>query len=117
MQRKTGNTAMSRSLFAMILGAAVTAAPVAAATYSAKPVAPVASKRIVARDISWSCGPAACQGATSESRPLVLCQGLAKKAGQLASFAVDGRALGAAELARCNAAAGAAATARLARAN
>ena len=105
------------NLLAIALGTALAAGPVSAATYSAKPVAPVASKRIVARDISWTCGPAACQGATSESRPLVLCQGLAKKAGLLSSFIVDGRALGAAELARCNDAAVAAPTSQLARAN
>jgi hypothetical protein len=75
-----------------------------AATYAAKPIAPVAAKRIVARDISWTCGPATCVGASGDSRPAVLCQGLAKQAGQLASFTVDGRAFAAAELARCNAA-------------
>ena len=76
-----------------------------AATYAAKPAAPVAAKRILDRDIAWSCGPAACQGATEESRPLVLCQGLAKKAGRIDSFLVDGRAFGVAELAKCNASA------------
>ena len=48
---------------------------------------------------------AACQGATDESRPLVLCQSLAKRAGRLDSFVADGRALSAAELERCNASA------------
>ena len=76
-----------------------------AATYAAKPVAPVAAKRIVARDISWACGPASCVGNTGESRPLVLCQGLAKQAGRLESFAVDGRLLATAELDKCNASA------------
>src|SRR5687768_15570595 len=75
----------------------------AAATYSAKPVVSPAAKRIVARDISWACGPAACLGSSEESRPLVLCQGLAKKAGVLEHFTVNGRALAAAELASCNA--------------
>ena len=77
------------------------ASPAAAANYSAKLSAPV-SQRIIARDISWNCGPAACQGATEESRPFVLCQGLAKKAGRIESFAVDGRALPSAELDKCN---------------
>jgi hypothetical protein len=83
---------------------ALTATAATAANYSAKPVVPV-SERIVARDIIWTCGPDACQGATAESRPIVLCEGLAKKAGRIDSFLVDGRALSAAELDRCNAAA------------
>lgn len=83
---------------------ALAAAPAAASNYSAKPVVP-ASGRFITRDIVWNCGPAACQGATDESRPLVLCQSLAKRAGRLDSFVVDGRALSAAELERCNASA------------
>ena len=78
--------------------------PAAAATYSAKPVVPTTA-RIIARDIVWNCGPAVCQGATEDSRPAVLCQSLAKEAGKIESFAVDGRAFAAAELNRCNAAA------------
>ena len=87
---------------ALGLAAVLLPAAASAATYSAKPVAPVAAKRIVVRDISWACGPAACQGATEYGRPLVLCQGLAKRAGRLESFIVDGRALSIAELDECN---------------
>ena len=82
----------------------VSATPVAAATYSAKPAVPL-SERFIARDITWTCGPAACQGATAESRPAVLCQSLAKRAGRIESFVVDGRAFSAAELDKCNTAA------------
>ncbi len=77
-------------------------AAASAATYSAKPILPVAAKRIVVRDISWACGPAACQGATEYSRPLVLCQGLAKQAGRIESFIVNGLAMASTELDRCN---------------
>jgi hypothetical protein len=82
----------------------LTATAATAANYSAKPTVPL-SERIVARDIIWNCGPAACQGATAESRPVVLCEGLAKRAGRIDSFLIDGRALSASELDRCNAAA------------
>jgi hypothetical protein len=82
----------------------VSASPLAAATYSAKPAVPM-SERFIARDITWTCGPAACQGATAESRPAVLCQSLAKRAGRIESFIVDGRAFGATELDKCNTAA------------
>jgi len=80
------------------------AAPATAANYSAKLASP-ASGRIIARDISWTCGADACQGATLESRPAVLCEGLAKRAGKVDSFLVDGRAFSDAELTRCNASA------------
>jgi hypothetical protein len=85
----------------------------AASNYSANPTVP-ASGKFITRDIVWNCGPAACQGATDESRPLVLCQSLAKRAGRLDSFVVDGRALSDAELERCNASAKAPQTSALA---
>ena len=94
---------MFRTLFALSATALI-AAPAAAATYSAKPATPL-TERFVARDITWACGPDACQGATAESRPVVLCQSLAKRAGRIESFLVDGRAFGADELAKCNSAA------------
>jgi hypothetical protein len=94
---------MPRSLIAIAATAvALAASPTAAATYSAKLIAPF-TQRIIARDITWNCGPAACQGATEESRPVVLCQSLAKRAGRVESFIVDGRAFGSADLDRCNA--------------
>lgn len=83
---------------------AIAAAPATAATYSAKLIVPV-SQRLIASDIVWNCGPAACLGATQESRPVVLCQSLAKRGGPIESFVVDGRAFTAAELDRCNASA------------
>jgi hypothetical protein len=83
---------------------ALAAAPAAASNYTAAPAAP-ANQRFITRDITWNCGPAACRGATEDSRPLVLCQSLAKRAGRIDSFLVDGRAFNAAELQQCNAAA------------
>jgi hypothetical protein len=94
-----------------ILSLATAAA--AASSYSANPAVP-ASGRFITRDIVWNCGPAACQGASDESRPLVLCQSLAKRTGRIASFIADGRALSAADLERCNASAKATPTAALA---
>jgi len=90
------------SAFLIALG--IASAPAAAATYSATLASPAAG-RLVGRDIVWSCGAAACQGATQESRPAVLCQSLAKRAGRVEAFLVDGRAFTASELERCNASA------------
>lgn len=87
-----------------LIGLAVAAAPAVASNYSATLASPTTG-RLIARDISWNCGAAACQGATAESRPLVLCQSLAKRAGHVDRFLVDGRAFTPAELERCNASA------------
>lgn len=94
---------MLRALF-ILSAAGLASAPAFAATYTAKPVVPT-SGRFIARDIVWNCGAATCQGATADSRPAVLCQSLAKHAGRIESFTVDGRAFGSAELDKCNAAA------------
>jgi hypothetical protein len=83
---------------------AVMATPAASASYSAKLAVPT-TQRIIARDISWACGGNACQGATAESRPAVLCQSLARRAGRVDIFLVDGRAFTPAELDKCNASA------------
>jgi len=84
---------------------AMLAAPAAAATYSAKLAAPQQASRIAVSDLLWTCGEQDCVGSTKTSRPLVLCQGLAKKAGRIDAFTVDGRDIAAAELERCNASA------------
>lgn len=104
---------MLRLLLALS-ASAFAAATAAAATYSAKPAAPVPESRIITRNIVWACGPAACLGSTEHSRPLVVCQGLAKKAGRIDSFIVNGRALDQAQLDRCNASARASADPALA---
>ena len=91
-------------LRSLVLLSALVAGPAAAATYSAKPAAPTA-ERLVTRDIVWACSSGACQGRSDESRPAVLCQALAKRAGRIESFVVDGRAFSAAELDKCNTAA------------
>ncbi len=91
-------TAMAFSALAMLATSAT------AGSYSAKP-AVAASGKLITRDIVWNCGPAACQGSTDESRPAVICQSLAKRAGAIDSFLVNGRAFTVAELERCNASA------------
>ncbi len=102
------------ALFAI---AALAASPAVAGTYSAKPIAAPAATKIIGKDISWACVGGACQGSTDASRPLVLCQDLAKRAGRLESFVADGRALSTAELDKCNASAKGGAPKALANAN
>jgi hypothetical protein len=97
--------------------AALAATPAVAGTYSAKPIAAPAATKIIGKDISWVCGPDACQGSTDASRPLVLCQDLAKHAGRLESFIADGRALSPDQLDKCNASAKSGAPKALAKVN
>lgn len=87
---------------AAFIAAALAASPAGAGTYSARPQAPV-TDRFITRSIVWHCAGTLCQGATEASRPLVLCQSLAREAGVLLAFTADGRDFSAAELGRCNA--------------
>ena len=82
--------------------ATLLAAPSVAGTYSAKPAENPAASRIVGKNIAWNCAGGTCRGATELSRPLVLCQDLAKRAGRIDSFVADGQPLSAEQLAKCN---------------
>ena len=87
---------------AFIAATALFAVPAVAGTYTATPASPGTAKKVVARDIAWTYAGGTYTGRTAESRPLVLCQGLAKKVGQLNAFTANGRAFSADELAKCN---------------
>lgn len=87
----------------LIAVAALVATPAAAATYSAKPLAAPTVAKIAGKDIGWSCSGGLCKGSTESSRPLVICQDLARRTGRLESFVADGRALSTADLDKCNA--------------
>ena len=101
-------------LAALFAAAALVASPAFATSYSAKPAAAPSAKRIIGKSISWNCAAGTCLGSTEASRPMVLCQDLAKRAGRLDSFLVDGRALSAGELDKCNGSANAPAPAAVA---
>ena len=103
---------MLRTIF-VFSALALTAGSAAASTYSATP-ATQTTARFVTSDITWNCAGTACQGSTEESRPVVLCQSLAKRTGKIDTFLVDGRPLGDADLAKCNTAAKAQSTKALA---
>jgi len=90
---------------AFIAAATFAVAPALAGTYAARPVTAPEAAKIIGKDISWACSAGTCRGSTEASRPLLLCQDLAKRAGRLESFVADGRDISADELARCNSAA------------
>ncbi|MEP7316196.1 MAG: hypothetical protein ABI667_05830 [Sphingomicrobium sp.] len=90
------------SRFILAIAAASIAVPAVANTYTARP-ASEPSGRIVTRDVMWVSNAGVLTGRTEESRPTIICQGLAKRVGRLDRFDVDGRAFGPADLAKCNA--------------
>ena len=94
---------MIRTTYFLIL-ALLSAAPAGASNYTATLSQP-SGGQFIARDISWTCSASGCRGTTDESRPLVLCESLAKRAGRIESFLVDDRPLPAADLEHCNASA------------
>ena len=102
---------------AFIAAASFLSAPAFAGTYTATPVAAPAAAKIIGKDISWARDGNSYRGSTEASRPLILCQDLAKRAGRLDSFTADGKALPAGQLAKCNSAAKDGATAELAKIN
>jgi hypothetical protein len=102
---------------AFIAAATLVAAPAFASNYSAKPVAAPATAKIIGKDISWSCAGGTCRGSTEASRPIILCEDLAKRAGKIESFVADGKELSADQLAKCNSAAKDAGAPALAKAN
>ena len=102
---------------AIIAAATLFAAPAFAGSYVAKHIEAPTTKSIVGKNIAWTCASGACRGSTEASRPLVLCQDLAKRAGRIESFTADGRPLSADDLAKCNASAKGSAPAELAKAN
>jgi hypothetical protein len=102
---------------AFIAAAILVATPALAGTYSAKPVAAPEATKIIGKDISWVCGANGCTGSTEASRPVILCQDLAKRAGRIESFLADGKPLSAEQLDKCNSAAKGDASASLAKVN
>lgn len=86
----------------LALAALLVPATAIAGDYGATPSG-AASGRVITKSASWTCGATGCVARTEASRPLVICQGLAKQVGILSNFSVDGRALGADDLAKCNA--------------
>ncbi len=74
-------------------------APASQATLAAPP----AAGTMIVREQTWRCEGASCTAGASNSRPLIACMALARKAGRVERFTTAGTALGEAELARCNA--------------
>ncbi|QGN55243.1 hypothetical protein [Novosphingobium sp. Gsoil 351] len=60
------------------------------------------AKTAVVSDVAWKCDGATCRGSQGTSRAEVVCARVARKFGEVASFASKGEALDAEGLAKCN---------------
>ena len=73
------------------------------AFYEVQLAAPVDGARTtVLNDVAWKCDGATCRGSQGTSRAEVVCARLARKLGEVASFAAKGETLDAEGLAKCN---------------
>src|SRR5688572_10900962 len=87
----------------LTLGAAAGPAVAAGVYYRAELDSPPSADRVIVRDLIWKCGVNGCIAGKSNSRAATDCAGLARQAGAVRSFTVEGRALSAEELEKCNA--------------
>jgi hypothetical protein len=76
------------------------------AGHTATLAAPVQADRLVAHGLLWRCADDQCTAPTGNSRPLVVCQALARTAGPVTSFGSGKTLFDAEQLARCNGAPG-----------
>lgn len=86
-------------------GVATSSAPLNAAGpayYSATLAAPASEARFVAGGVAWTCQGSTCVATKTSARPLRICRGLNRKSGEIADFKVQGAAIEAEELAKCN---------------
>ena len=86
-------------------GIATGTAPVQAAGgayYNATLAAPASEARVVADGVAWACKDVTCVANKTTARPLRVCRGLNRKFGEVAAFTVNGEAMPAEELAKCN---------------
>lgn len=90
---------------ALTFGVAAAPAPAEAAGntayYRAELAQPVEAGVEVVRGTAWSCKGTVCVAAKGTSRPAIMCQRLAGKKGEIVSFKIEGEALPAEDLAKC----------------
>lgn len=98
---KLSLAALALPFFAAAL-APVTAGAAGGSYYRAELASPAPKAKFVARDVVWSCDGASCGAGRGTSRPLIMCASLAREAGEVKSFTVNGTPIAPEELTRCN---------------
>ena len=93
---------ISRLLACALIGAAVPAAA-APVWWSAGLATPLEAPRsAIVNSVMWKCAGDQCSAPAQDSRPLMVCQKVAKKFGPVTRFVSPAGALSADELAKCN---------------
>ena len=103
MSRRLTSAALTAALAMATLAASVTAAQEPAGPYfSAQLALPTTQGQAIAGGVLFKCEGSTCNGPRSGDRPLRVCSELRRKVGTISSFAANGEALSADDLARCN---------------
>ena len=103
--RSAGAATLAVAISALSLGALVAPVPAhanGAAFYTAELAAPAAERTNIIGGVAWQCQGTNCAAAKSNSRPLVVCQRVARELGEVTGFTAKGKALADKDLARCN---------------
>lgn len=91
---------------ALSIGTMIAPAPAEARSaevfYVAELAGPAPQSRAVAGGIAWYCEGNRCIAGKGNSRPLRMCRELQREVGPITAFTVEGEALEADKLARCN---------------
>jgi len=95
---------LSVLLPALCIASGAQAAPGTPAGHSATLESPVSADNLTAHGLLWRCAGAQCVATASNSRPVVVCQALAREAGPMIAFSAGGELLSAEQMARCNSA-------------
>ncbi|WP_374407589.1 hypothetical protein [Pelagerythrobacter sp.] len=103
--RTAAATALALVYSTLTFGALVAPSPAQAAGgafYTAELAAPAAERTKIISGVAWQCQGTTCVAAKSNSRPLVICQRVARELGEVTGFTAKGEAFAAEDLARCN---------------
>lgn len=103
--RSVGAATLAVAISALSLGALVAPAPAhanSAAFYTVELAAPAAERTTIIGGVAWQCQGTNCVAAKSNSRPVVVCQRVARELGEVTGFTAKGKALADEDLARCN---------------
>jgi len=105
LPRTAGVVSLALIYSALTLGALVAPSPAqanGAAFYTAELANPAAERTNIIGGVAWQCQDTTCVAAKGKSRPVVMCQRVARELGEVTGFTAKNEALPAEDLARCN---------------
>lgn len=104
--RSAGAAAIAMFYSALTIGAAITPTTAEARTsgpyYTVELAAPAEESRNVVRGTIFVCEGTSCIARKGSSRPVVMCERLAREVGEITKFNANGKDLPADKLAKCN---------------